>query len=783
MVLDDGRLEARDRFAQLLGVASGAGLASAELRVHPKDLDLAVREVGQIAFPVTARQARDLIAVARPARYGLRDDTLLDRRVRDTWEVPKSRVKIDKRRWNKTLGPVLKGLGGALGVPDGCRLKAELHSMLVYGPGQFFVPHQDSEKVDGMVASLVVTLPSAFEGGELVVEDGGKGATYGSDGRRLSLVAFYADRRHEVLPVRSGYRVVLTYNLIMSGQTTSEPEPADDAVEDLAAALDEHFTTPPTLPEWRFRHRPEPVPPNRLIYLLDHDYTERGLSWSRTKGIDSRRLAVLRSAAERTDCELTLALVDVHETWNAFDDGDHWEDGHGRSAGRGRRPSEPDDYHLDDLIASEIAIVVWLDGSAAHRGSSPVEDFEVCASTPSSELRPYESEYEPYMGNYGNTMDRWYRRGAVVLWPRSREFEVRSRDSPEWALHQMIDRIDAGDIDEVRLLVSRTEPFWRDVVRRSDEAALLGHALRVAHGITDERRAADLLGPFPLESLTTEDIPYLVKVCDRYGERWTNALIEQWSPSQRHWARRGERVAWIETLAELAARCLADADADTGATVARLLARDSWNWLNHQLDRVEQITRPTQRLAASMELVGATTSLVRSVDLIDDDLLRDRVLTRLTGGEEPPLDLLLGVLHSVAEKAPAEDPSPMTSAIAERCVVVLDDRLARSERAPGDWSISLPTGCDCELCQHLAGFLQDPTDQVLEWPLAKQRRQHVHDRIDSAELPVTHQTRRTGRPYTLVLTKTDRLFELEAAARSQAEIDLSWIRNHLKLAR
>jgi hypothetical protein len=50
--------------------------------------------------------------------------------------------------------------------------------MLVYGKGQFFLPHQDSEKDDAMVGTLVVSLPSAHTGGELVVEHGGQSVTY-----------------------------------------------------------------------------------------------------------------------------------------------------------------------------------------------------------------------------------------------------------------------------------------------------------------------------------------------------------------------------------------------------------------------------------------------------------------------------------------------------------------------------------------------------------------------------------------------------------------------------
>ncbi|MBB5775765.1 2OG-Fe(II) oxygenase [Nonomuraea jabiensis] len=50
--------------------------------------------------------------------------------------------------------------------------------MLLYETGQFFVAHQDSDKDDAMVATLVVTLPSAHTGGELVVEHQGQSKKY-----------------------------------------------------------------------------------------------------------------------------------------------------------------------------------------------------------------------------------------------------------------------------------------------------------------------------------------------------------------------------------------------------------------------------------------------------------------------------------------------------------------------------------------------------------------------------------------------------------------------------
>jgi hypothetical protein len=114
--------------------------------------------------------------------------------------------------------------------------------------------------------------------------------------------------------------------------------------------------------------------------------------------------------------------------------------------------------------------------------------------------------------------------------------------------------------------------------------------------------------------------------------------------------------------------------------------------------------------------------------------------------------------------------------LAADCSARLRARLTRPQRASGDWTIKLPAGrCTCDLCDTLRVFLEDPDRRTFEWPLAQQRRQHVHARIDAAELPVTHKTRRQGRPYTLALHKTDALFAREQEARARDEIDLEWL--------
>jgi hypothetical protein len=125
----------RDRLAVLLAETGEPGAVTASRSVPADSLDLEVRGLGRLTFPVSAKQAAQLCALGRPARYGKGEDTLLDPSVRDTWEIARSRVRVDKRRWDRALRPALDRLGRDLGLAAGCRLEAQLHSLLVYAPG------------------------------------------------------------------------------------------------------------------------------------------------------------------------------------------------------------------------------------------------------------------------------------------------------------------------------------------------------------------------------------------------------------------------------------------------------------------------------------------------------------------------------------------------------------------------------------------------------------------------------------------------------------------------
>ena len=232
------------RIQQILASAGAPGTFATRHTAGTDDIDFDVVGVGAVPLPLSRRTAQQLCDVARPARYGLREKTLLDPRVRDTWEIGKRQIKLDARHWRRTLDPKLDLIARDLGLPGGAKLRAELHNLLVYGPGQFFAPHQDSEKADGMIGSLVVMLPSESKGGALVIEHHDEKVSYRGSANQLVLVAFYADCRHEVRPVASGHRAALTFNLFLDAATHRPERPASKPVETLVELVRDYFVTP-----------------------------------------------------------------------------------------------------------------------------------------------------------------------------------------------------------------------------------------------------------------------------------------------------------------------------------------------------------------------------------------------------------------------------------------------------------------------------------------------------------------------------------------------------------
>lgn len=763
--------QALEQIGQLLARIGTPGAFASSRSTKAEDLHIEVYGVGRLRFPLTGAAARGLCGIARPAQHGYKDQTRLDRRVRDCWEIPAELISIDPSRWNRTLIPQLDHLRRDLGLPHACRLHAELHNLLIYGPGQFFVPHQDSEKSDAMIGTLVVGLPSSFTGGTFVVEHHGETRSFGGSAERLSLIAFYADCHHQVKPVKSGYRVVLTYNLIAEGAVPAPASPPA-ATTALAEALRRFFDTP-VPPRWSGDR--EPGPPDRLVYLLDHQYTQRGLAWTRLKGADAERAAALRDAARQLDCECFLALADVHETWScvdAYGASGHrrrWDDGDEDDADADESGG---DLELTDLLDSAVELRHWVGpGERPREIASLVADGELCYTRPSVEFEPFESEHEGYMGNWGNTVDRWYHRAAVVLWPRERSFVIRAKASASWAMAEIAKTLRKDGTAAAQALARRVLPFWSEAVRRDSGKTLLAATLKAAAALDDAALAAALLKPFALTGLGPKSAPLLAALLVRYGPAWCAALFDQWSPQYKPHEPTEARQSWIAATLPQLCRGLCAQHAVDAATLAQRIAGQQWAWTAACINEIRKHARPRDLPGFLRPFCVPLLALIESSRITDQPELHARLID---AASDDDLSLVL-LQQAHGAYPPAVRRSLGLGPVHARCTQAFTQRLEAPVRADGDWSIATPLSCPRALGPTLTPFLRDATRTRLEWPLAEAGRAQVHRWIDDHDLPVVHTTRRSGRPYTLVLEKTRALFEREAADRRSWQAARQWL--------
>ena len=774
------------RIAERLAAIDVPGAFATSVTRSSAGFRISVKEVGPLAWPLRRSDVQRLIAVARPARYGLRDETRLDPRVRDAWEIPARRVVVEEEPWQRIIDPVLTDFRHDLGLSEGVRLRAALHNLLVYQPGQFFRAHQDSEKTNEMVGTLAVILPSTFTGGALVVEhDRQKRAFRGVSGK-LTFVAFYADCYHQVQPVKTGYRVALTYNLMLEGAARSAV-PVGAGLEALATSVNAYFqSSRPSgvgFPEKRDL-------PDRLVYLLDHQYTRRALGWDRLKRADAARAAALREIATRLDCEIALALADVHEQWSSEDeelsyhegcgghrqwDGDEDDDASG---------SDDDDAFenndgptLVDLIDSDLELRYWLDADGRPmKSEAHVPMAEVCCTRDSTDFQPFASEHEGYMGNWGNTVDRWYHRAAVVLWPRSRNFVIRAKMVPSWAVGELLKTAARrGGRDEARERARTLEPFWSAVAWQETSPTFFERSLKLAAALSDSVLAAFLVEPLALESLSPKAARLVPPLVDAYGFEWATDMAGRWR--DRRTMDQAGRGAWLVHLPAVCRVIRTHASSDA-TRFAGWLVRDQWMWLSAELRAAIALTPPATALDGLVRFSPACLGILECSRVVRDEDLHREMVTLLTSDDAAfPVEAGVYLLRLARQEGGRDEPSRFgLQAVHAHCESVLAARMQIPMRERGNWSIALPGRCRCPLCRMFGEFLA-ATDRIqFDWPLAKDGRSHVHRVIDAHALPVTHVTRRSGRPFTLVLRKTEALFEREAEQRRTWQRDLAWLR-------
>ncbi len=282
--------------------------------IHVLMPQIIVEGVGALSFPIAESQIDSLIAAAERAPYGQGTNTLVDRSVRDCWQIDAKQIQMTGSAWPQSIKKILDLVSEGLGLEDQ-EIDAELYKLLVYEQGGFFAPHKDTEKMSKMIGTLTLSLPTSGTGGALVVRHGDDETIFTMDAHEpseLSYTAFYADCLHEVQPVTEGHRISLVFNLfIRSGQKLTGAPVYTKLTEKISSCLT----------DWKTSGTPE-----KLIWLFEHLYSLDGLSFDTLKGTDETVARVLGEAADHSNCSMYAAVLHVHDYGEPEYNGEYWEE-------------------------------------------------------------------------------------------------------------------------------------------------------------------------------------------------------------------------------------------------------------------------------------------------------------------------------------------------------------------------------------------------------------------------------------------------------------------------
>ncbi|KAI1451685.1 hypothetical protein F4805DRAFT_81424 [Annulohypoxylon moriforme] len=164
-----------------------------------------------------------LVSDCEPASFGYQGKDVYDENYRKATKLDSSDFSTNFCPYSlgiiDTIAQVL--LPNSLSGNSRTGVRAELYKLNFYStPSGFFKAHVDTPRSEAQFGSLVVSLPCAHEGGQLVVRHAGHSVTYDwstskakAEVAQCQWAAFYSDCEHEVLELTEGHRLTLTYNL------------------------------------------------------------------------------------------------------------------------------------------------------------------------------------------------------------------------------------------------------------------------------------------------------------------------------------------------------------------------------------------------------------------------------------------------------------------------------------------------------------------------------------------------------------------------------------------
>ena len=696
--------------------------------------------IGDLSFPVPEAQIDALIKAAERAPYGKGTRTLVDTAVRDCWQIDADRIRLGGHAWPATFRKVMDLVATGLGLAES-RLDAKPYKLLVYRKGGFFAAHRDTEKIPGMVATLSLALPAKGSGGELLIRHGDEETVFdmrAQEPSELTFAAFYADCLHEARPVTEGHRVSLVFNLfIRSGKRWTGAPDYSGLTSEVAACLE----------KWRDQGRT-----HKLVWLLDHAYSEDGLSFGTLKNTDAAVASVLERAADGAGCEAYAAVLHIEELGDAEEDTlpGRWT----------REPFEGLEFEIVHKRREYLDNWVGLDGSRPAFGELPLGHGELHPPGALDGARPDEELLEDYQGNYGPTLEHIYRRAALVVWPRAKAVDVMAglgiNAAVAWAATQS-GRVDGA---EMARILARLTDLWPS--KRSTDHKR-GEMLRILGATGNAGLGTDFLDRIVLDHYDGSENAALAALLPGVGpgtaKRFLPQLVEKYVTlrpkeivSLLALAAEEPRKAgpeWRDVGRSAVRTCLTSLRAVLKAGSDALAGAEAYRKSGHQTAYISQADVEHR----SMDSAALRDLFILALRL---GLAREAEEAARTVGDFPRAvtpDRTLPAALAGLYKREGLSSTQAYRLLWQQAADYLLKRSSAPPEDPADWTIDAHFPCTDELSSRLRAFCRSPAARILRVKVAKDGRRHLRRTIDSYRLDMDHVTERVGSPYTLVCTK------------------------------
>ena len=383
---------------------------------------LFLKGVGKIGLPLSERDAKSIISTSRAAPHNSK---------RKTCEVEANQIDIRNPRWSKVVQYAVSKSVEQLGVLGGeSSVRADLHKMVIYeGSGPPSTGH-DRDSVSGIFGTLVIVLPSEHEGGGVVVRIGNQERNLSITEPRefsYSYMAWYADADHSVGPVSSGYRLVLSYNLIHHTGNIAAARPSS-VLNDSRAAIDG------ALNAWKTRLDDDDDTIDILVHLFECEYPSGKFGLQTLEGSDQVQSLRLNEACREHGFTTFLGQLEHTKCRNGYEDED----------------DQDQDWKLVKLITLEGVCIAE---------NSEVEQDNIIQDQPFKNESPDDEQCDDCYEE-GAPMTEIYRRSCVVIVPSDRldAFlrKASTLNTSDW-MHALLDRIDdEGSGEDVKDEILRT---------------------------------------------------------------------------------------------------------------------------------------------------------------------------------------------------------------------------------------------------------------------------------------------------------------------------------------